>query len=158
MGNREQTVLRAIRLLSGRGMTVVACSSLYETKPAEGVGGNDFINAAVEVRSLLCPEDLLNRLKSIENSLGRTGGHNRPREIDIDIVCVEDVVLETEDLILPHPRYGRRAFVLLPLKEIAPGFRCPRSGRTIDELIRALAGDQTVVPASKRGVVLAESP
>lgn len=158
MGSRERTVLRALRSLAAAGISVEKCSRLYETEPAEGVGGGRFINAVVEVRSLLCPEDLLNRLKSIENSLGRTGGHNRPREIDIDIICVGDLVLETANLVLPHPRYSSRAFVLLPLREIAPRFRCPRTGRTIDELFGALTETQTVVPASNRGVVLADSP
>jgi 2-amino-4-hydroxy-6-hydroxymethyldihydropteridine diphosphokinase len=158
VGNRERTVLRALRSLARAGLTVGRCSSLYETDPAEGVGGGRFINAVVEVRSLLCPGDLLNRLKSIENSLGRTGGHNRPREIDIDIISVGDLVLDTADLVLPHPRYSGRAFVLLPLKEIAPRFRCPRTGRSIDQLTGALTETQTVELASNRGVVLADSP
>jgi 2-amino-4-hydroxy-6-hydroxymethyldihydropteridine diphosphokinase len=158
VGSREQTVLGAVRRLAASGIRPHALSSLYESEPAEGVGGGRFINAVVEVRSLLCPEDLLNRLKSIEKSLGRTGGHNLPREIDIDIISVGDLILETETLTVPHPRFGDRAFVLLPLKEIAPAFVCPRTGRSIDRLIGTLADKQTVVRASGRCVVSANSP
>jgi len=153
MGHREQNVLRAVQSLHSASLRVSSCSSLYESDPAEGVGGGCFINAVVEVRSLLSPEDLLNRLKSIEKSLGRTGGHNRPREIDIDIVSFGDEVLETDMLTLPHPRFSDRAFVLLPLQEIAPGFSCPRTGRPIDRLIASLEGQQPVQRASARYVI-----
>ena len=158
MGHREQNVLRAVQSLSENGFRIFACSSLYESDPAEGVGGGCFINSVVEIRSLLSPEDLLNRLKSIEKSLGRTGGHNRPREIDIDIVSFGGRVLETDKLTLPHPRFSSRAFVLLPLQEIAPGFCCPRTGRTIDRLIVALVEKQSLKRASTRCVILADSP
>ncbi len=153
MGRREQNVLRAVRSLYNTGLRVRSCSSLYESDPAEGVGGGCFINAVVEVRSLLSPEDLLNRLKSMEKSLGRTGGHNRPREIDIDIVSFGDKVLETDTLTLPHPRFDHRAFVLLPLQELAPGFCCPRTGRSIDQLVAALTGKQLTKRASARCII-----
>jgi 2-amino-4-hydroxy-6-hydroxymethyldihydropteridine diphosphokinase len=153
LGNRERRVLEALRYLESTGITVVACSSLYESEPAEGSGGGRFINAVVEVRTLLCPADLLNRLKTIEKSMGRTGAHNRPREIDIDIVSLGDTVLETADLVVPHPRFGDRAFVLLPLKEIAPGFRCPLSGRGVDDMIGSLGTGMTIARVSGRRVI-----
>ena len=140
------------------GIRVSACSGLYESEPAEGAGGGRFLNAVAEVRTLLCPEDLLNRLKTIEKSMGRTGGHNRPREIDIDIVCLGDAVVESSGLTIPHPRYGNRAFVLLPLKEIAPGFRCPLTGRTVDEMIESLDSDVNVSRVSGRRLIAALSP
>jgi 2-amino-4-hydroxy-6-hydroxymethyldihydropteridine diphosphokinase len=157
VGSRERLVFAAVRLLDASGLAVTACSSLYETDPAEGAGGGRFINAVVEVRSLLCPADLLNRLKTIEKSMGRTGGHNRPREIDIDILSVGDAVMETVELTIPHPRYSGRPFVLLPLREIAPGFRCPLTGRGIDELIEALGPDLDITRVSGRRIIAATS-
>jgi 2-amino-4-hydroxy-6-hydroxymethyldihydropteridine diphosphokinase len=158
LGSRERQVFAAIHALNQAGVRVVACSSLYESEPAEGAGGGRFINAVVEVRTLLYPMDLLKRLKTIEKSMGRTGGHNRPREIDIDILSYGDHVLDSADLVIPHPRLGDRAFVLLPLKEIAPRFRCPRCGRGIDELIGSLGNDMDITRVSGRQVIAAISP
>lgn len=158
LGNRECRILEAVRRLEVHGISVVALSSLYETEPAEGVGGGRFINAVAEVRTLLCPADLLKRLKTIEKSMGRSGGHNRPREIDIDIVSLGDSVLDTADLVIPHPRYGERAFVVVPLKEIAPDFRCPRSGLGIDDLLEKLGSHAAIARVSGRRVVAATSP
>jgi 2-amino-4-hydroxy-6-hydroxymethyldihydropteridine diphosphokinase len=158
LGRRERSIMEALRRIEAVGIPVSACSSLYETPPAEGAGGGPFVNAVAEVRPLLCPEDLLNRLKTIEKSMGRTGGHNRPREIDIDILCIGDTVLETSGLTIPHLRYAERAFVLTPLREISPGFRCPRTGRTIDELIDALGCDVAITRVSGRHIIAAHLP
>jgi 2-amino-4-hydroxy-6-hydroxymethyldihydropteridine diphosphokinase len=158
LGNRAQLILRALRRFEASGIRVSACSGLYESEPAEGVGGGRFLNAVAEVRTLLCPEDLLNRLKTIEKSMGRTGGHNRPREIDIDIVSLGDTVVETAALTIPHPRYHDRAFVLLPLKEVAPAFRCPLTGRSVDEMIDSLESSATVSRISGRRLIAALAP
>ena len=158
LGRRERSVFRAWRLVEAAGVRVTAFSSLYESEPAEGADGGPFVNAVAEVRTLLCPEDLLNRLKTIEKSMGRTGGHNRPREIDIDILCIGDAVVDTAGLSIPHPRLGGRAFVLLPLQEIAPGFRCPSTGRSIDRLIELLGADTGVTRISGRHMVPVHSP
>jgi 2-amino-4-hydroxy-6-hydroxymethyldihydropteridine diphosphokinase len=154
LGRREASVLRALRHLDCDGLTLLAASSLYESAPAEGVGGGDFINAVAKVQSLLCPDDLLNRLQTIEKLMGRSGEHNRPREIDIDILSFGAVVMRSPVLSLPHPRYAKRAFVLLPLREVAPDFRCPRSGRGIDELVASL-GPVRITRVSRRTIVAA---
>jgi 2-amino-4-hydroxy-6-hydroxymethyldihydropteridine diphosphokinase len=130
-------------------------SSLYETEPVGcGLTGR-FINAVVEFEPLLCPTDLLKRLQTIEKRMGRRGGHDEPRELDIDIVTLGDAVIETAGLTVPHPRFRDRAFVLIPLGEIAPRFRCPLTGRDIGELIASLPGEQGIEKISRRKAVFA---
>jgi 2-amino-4-hydroxy-6-hydroxymethyldihydropteridine diphosphokinase len=99
--------------------------------------------------------DLLKRLKAMEKAAGRTGDHNEPRELDIDIVAYGGSIVRRDELTVPHPRYRDRAFVLIPLREIAPYFVCPATGRSIDELISSLSGEQAVSRASSRKTVLA---
>ncbi len=136
LGRRERTILHALRLTEARGAArVVRASSLYESA-AVGMGeAPPFVNAVAQVVPLLGPRDLLERLQAIEKELGRSGGHNRSREIDLDLVaCGDDVVAEGA-LTLPHPRYHERAFVLVPLAEIAREFRDPRTKRPVAELL-----------------------
>jgi 2-amino-4-hydroxy-6-hydroxymethyldihydropteridine diphosphokinase len=157
LGQREATVLRAARRLNDSGAArLVRLSSLYET---DAVGMRDappFINTVAEVVALLRPRDLLDRLKGIETELGRTGGHYQSRPIDLDLVAYGDEVTDSADLVLPHPRYHERAFVLIPLREIAAAFRDPRTGRSIDALVAALPESQSVRLASSRGWVVRE--
>ncbi|HEU4928966.1 MAG TPA: 2-amino-4-hydroxy-6-hydroxymethyldihydropteridine diphosphokinase [Candidatus Krumholzibacteria bacterium] len=140
LGRREHAILRAARRLQETGAgRVRRLSSLYETD-AVGMGtAPPFINAVLELVPLLTPSDLLQRLKAVELELGRTGGHNQSREIDLDLIAFAGEVVETEFLTLPHPRYAARAFVLVPLAEIAPGFRDPHNGRTIEEIAAGIA-------------------
>ncbi len=139
LGRREDTVLRAARLLESRGAArLLAVSGLYESDPEGIPGAPRFINAVAKVAALHSPSDLLQRLKSIERALGRSGGHGESREIDLDLISFSDAVFETAELVVPHPRYHTRAFVLHPLRDVAPDFRCPRTGRPIDELVDAL--------------------
>jgi 2-amino-4-hydroxy-6-hydroxymethyldihydropteridine diphosphokinase len=122
VGAREQQVLEAVARIerSGAGR-VTAQSALYETDPVGMPGTDAFVNAVVEVETSLSPDDLLERLQAIESRMGRTGGHYRPREIDIDIITFGDSVIDEPHLDVPHPRYSERAFVLVPLGDIAPG-------------------------------------
>jgi 2-amino-4-hydroxy-6-hydroxymethyldihydropteridine diphosphokinase len=146
LGRREASILRAARLLQERGAArLLRVSGLYESDPEGIPGAPRFINAVAEVVPLHGPADLLQRMKSIEAEVGRRGGHGESREIDLDLVDYAGELLETPELILPHPRFHGRAFVLHPLRELAPGFRCPRTGRPIDELVDALPGGSAVV-------------
>lgn len=146
LGRREENILRAVRLLQARGAArLLRVSGLYESDPEGIPGAPRFLNAVAEVEPLHDPADLLQRMKSIEVQLGRSGRHGESREIDLDLVSFAGEVLDTPDLVLPHPRYHRRGFVLHPLRELAPGFRCPRSGRTIDELVEALPTGAAVI-------------
>lgn len=145
LGRREETILRAARLLQSSGaVRLLRISGLYESEPEGIPGARHFINAVAEVAPLHGPVDLLQRMKSIEARLGRTGAHGESREIDLDLVAFGAVLLDTPHLVLPHPRFDRRGFVLLPLFELAPDFRCPRSGRPIDELVNALPAGTAV--------------
>ncbi len=155
-GHREVAVLSVPRLLEESGAGRYArLSSLYETAPVGCSPTGFFINAVVEFEPLLCPVDLLKRLKAMEKTVGRTGRHNEPRELDVDIVACGDSIIRSETLTVPHRRYRDRAFVLLPLREIAPCFVCPETGRSIDELISSLSEEHAVSRVSSRKTVFA---
>ena len=154
LGQREAAVLRAVRELESSGAgRVTRLSSLYETEPVGIAGARRFINAVAEVETLLPPGDLLQRLKAIETGMGRTGGHQQSREIDLDLVSFGEELVASEALVLPHPRFHQRHFVLVPLREIAPGFVCPRTGRGVDELMARLPGEGGVERVSGRTLV-----
>jgi 2-amino-4-hydroxy-6-hydroxymethyldihydropteridine diphosphokinase len=151
---REASVLASLRALeAARGARVRAVSSLYESE-AEGIpGAPRFINAVAEVAPLLPAVDLLERLKAIEAGMGRTGGHHQSREIDLDLIAYGAETGVFGALTLPHPRFHERAYVLIPLQEIAPDFVCPRTGRSIRELVASLGdGRRGVERVSGRAV------
>ena len=104
---------------------------MYETEPVgEVLEQDDFLNAAVEVRTDLPPLELLRVCKGIERELGREAGpRHGPRPIDVDVLLVGDTVLETSHLRLPHPELGSRRFVLVPLLELDPELELPGGGR-----------------------------
>jgi len=122
LGDARATVLRAMTDLGFLSEArVVACSSLYRSAPVDATGP-DFINAVVELETGLAPEALLQELQRLELGAGRERPYrNAPRTLDLDLLYYGDVVMETDALTLPHPRIHERAFVLLPLAEIAPG-------------------------------------
>ena len=144
-------MLSALRALERSGaVQILAISSLYESE-ADGIqGAPRFINAVAEVASLLPAIDLLERLKAIEADMGRTGGHQQSREIDLDLVSWGAQTGVTGPLILPHPRFHQRAYVLIPLREIAPGFVCPRTGMPVATLIERLEPGARVERVSGR--------
>jgi 2-amino-4-hydroxy-6-hydroxymethyldihydropteridine diphosphokinase len=107
----------------------------------------------VEVKTLHSPRDLLKRIQTIEAGMGRTGSRNEPRSLDIDIISLGSFVVNEEDLIIPHPRFHKRAFVLIPLRAIAPGYRCPARGKNVDELLSSLSGRESVDLVSTRKLV-----
>jgi 2-amino-4-hydroxy-6-hydroxymethyldihydropteridine diphosphokinase len=107
-------------------------SSVYDTDPV-GPPQPDFLNAVAEVHTSLGPRELLARLKSIESELGREPAERwGPREIDLDLLLYGDEVVESDDLRLPHPEMTGRAFVLVPLAEIAPDVVVTGQGRVAE--------------------------
>lgn len=151
VGDRSENVLGAVRAIESSGAArVVALSSLYETAPVGVDSMRDFINAVACVEPLLEPEALLGRLQMLERELGRRSGHNEPREIDLDIISIDLLRMQTDALQLPHPRYADRAFVLVPLAEIAPGFICPNTGREIGAMLSRAAAPEQVRRISGR--------
>jgi 2-amino-4-hydroxy-6-hydroxymethyldihydropteridine diphosphokinase len=115
-------------------------SSLYETQP-QGVSDQPlFLNAVCRVTTGLEPQSLLRFLKNLEREIGRRPGGERwgPRPIDLDILLYDDRVVDTPELTVPHPRLAERAFVLIPLCELAPELRHPLLGKTMKDLLASV--------------------
>ncbi len=145
MGDRQGNLDRALELLSQR-LSIGKVSSIYDTEPVGNANQPRFLNLVCQVSTRLASAELLTLAKGIESKLGRVPGKpNTPRPIDIDILFYGDQVLETPDLIIPHPRLTERAFVLVPLAEIAPKLKHPVSGRTVRELLKAATEKQGVL-------------
>lgn len=143
MGDRQENLDKALDFLSQR-MRLGKLSSVYETEPMGNVSQPRFLNMVCQSFTRLTPEGLLALIKGIEAKIGRAGKSGEPRPIDIDILFYDDKVVETPQLVIPHPRMGERAFVLVPMAEIAPDLVHPVKGKTIRELLQAVKEKQGV--------------
>ena len=137
IGDRSSYLKRALEILSATsGVEMRLSSGIYETEAVEIKDQPDFLNSAVSISTCLTPSGLLRMIKGIEASLGRVDrGRWREREIDIDIVFFGDVVQNSGDLTIPHPKAHLRRFVLEPLNEIAATFVHPVLKKTVSELL-----------------------
>ena len=144
MGNREANLDRCLDLLSQR-MKMGKVSSVYDTEPQGNVNQPRFLNMVCQVFTRLAPEGLLALAKGIESKMGRTSKTGEPRPIDIDILLYGDEIIDTPELVIPHPRMRERAFVILPLCEIAPGLFFPDVDMTIKEMADSLKEVQGVL-------------
>jgi 2-amino-4-hydroxy-6-hydroxymethyldihydropteridine diphosphokinase len=140
LGDSKQQLLDAIDKL-GRlpNSRVLARSRVYRTPPWGNVEQPDFLNAVVALETPLLPHDLLDALLEIEREAGRTRHGERwgPRTLDLDLLYVAGQTVNDERLTLPHPHISERAFVLLPLNDLAPDLEIPGQGR-VSNLLRAV--------------------
>ncbi len=140
LGDRLLNLQRALTALPP-GVNVCAESPVYETLPWGVTAQPAFLNMVIRGRTRLAPLELLHFLKLLELELGRVPSYRYgPRLIDIDILFYARRVLDLPGLSIPHPRLSERAFVLVPLHDLAPRLRHPRLGSTVTALLKALDG------------------
>jgi len=138
LGNRQTQLTGALALLGARAGIISAISDFNETTPWGYQSPHPYLNAAIQLETSLSPHELLATTRQIERELGRTVKSNNQnyadRTIDIDILMYGELILQTPDLVLPHPLMHRRLFVLQPLAEIAPNLLHPVLNKTVAEL------------------------
>jgi 2-amino-4-hydroxy-6-hydroxymethyldihydropteridine diphosphokinase len=146
LGDRRANLRRAVKALAGRA-TVLAESAVYETPPWGVQNQPAFLNMAVKVETELTPMELRDTVKGIEADLGREPSYRwGPRVIDIDILFYDDLITDTPQLVIPHPRLQERGFVLVPLETIAGDLVHPVLGVSIRVLLQHV-DTSGIVPA-----------
>lgn len=148
LGDRVGFVQQATSLLSmHQQISIVATSSFYESEPWQMNSENWFVNAVVQISTTLEPETLLDECQRIERQLGRNPNKNSEytdRTIDIDIIFYDKLITNNERLTIPHKHFHKRAFVLVPMLEIAEDFVHPFFGKTVESLYEAIEEPEMV--------------
>ena len=146
--NRQHNLEQALRLIALKGCEILNLSGLYETEAWGLKEQPAFVNKAAKITTNLQPLELLKAVKGIEGEVGRTATVKwGPREIDIDIIFYGSEIIQTPQLVIPHPYMQERRFVLAPLTEIARNFMHPLIHKTVAELLLTCPDDGGVKPA-----------
>ncbi|WP_299981545.1 2-amino-4-hydroxy-6-hydroxymethyldihydropteridine diphosphokinase [Desulfobacula sp.] len=154
IGNKKKNLKNAINLLRNHDkIDVAGASPFYKTQPQNYTDQDWFVNAALKIKTLLDPQELLAVLKAVEKDLDKDGKPFRfgPRIIDLDIIYYDDLILKTEHLGIPHPRMHKRCFVLIPICDIGAHTIHPVLNLRSDELLKKLEKQETqkVIPMDK---------
>ena len=151
MGDREALLRSALKKLESKELRLKRVSGLYETEPVGLREQAWFLNLVAEFETDLMPKQLLHRAQRVERELGRKRMlPNGPRTVDVDVLLYGNSVIRCDELVVPHPRYHERRFVLAPLAELNAGLRDPVSGRSVAEMLIGVRGQ--VVRELGRGV------
>jgi 2-amino-4-hydroxy-6-hydroxymethyldihydropteridine diphosphokinase len=144
-GLPEATLAAALEALAAEGVAVDRLSPWYRSAPVPAGDQPWYLNGVAAVATRLAPAALLELLHRVERRFGRVRrSRNEPRVLDLDLLDYDGLVQQSGAAVLPHPRLHERAFVLLPLRDVAPQWRHPVLGRTVDELVAALPPGQRV--------------
>jgi 2-amino-4-hydroxy-6-hydroxymethyldihydropteridine diphosphokinase len=157
-GDARETLETALGALESRGVHIVRRSRWFRSAPVPPSGQPWFVNGVAAVATSLDPSGLLAELHAVEDEFGRVrAARNEARVIDLDLLAYEDLVRQggvgdrkETNPTLPHPRIAERAFVLYPLAEVAPNWRHPETGASVEEMISALPPGQPVEPLESR--------
>ena len=148
-GDRIGYIQQAASLLKGTdGVSIITTSSFYETEPWGMESKNLFVNAVMQISTTLTPEKLLDAIKLIEKTLGRVNdtvsGEYSDRCIDIDIIFYDDKIIDEPNLTIPHKHFHQRAFMIVPMLEIAQDFIHPKFNKTVSKLYDELENPEMV--------------
>lgn len=137
IGNKQNNFKNVYQNIENELGAIVETSSIYETPPWGFQSEDTFWNSILQISTLNSAEELLSKIHLIEKKFGRKRGRGKysSREMDIDILYFDDMFIETDKLIIPHPRIHQRKFVLVPLTEIAPAFKHPLLQMTSVEML-----------------------
>jgi len=139
LGDREKNIKEALKRMKDSGIEILKVSSIIETEPYGYKDQDKFLNAVCLIETSLDPRFLLNLLLNIENEMGRVRNVRwGPRNIDLDIIFYEDLIINEEDLKIPHPDAHNRFFVMKPMSEIAPDFVHPVLKKKVKDILNDL--------------------